>query len=88
MELRNSPTTTTIDSIYNLRKNLLIVQNTILPLKELLSSMLNLDNELIHEQTLPFIRDVQDHLQLVQDTIGMFRDMVTSLHDSYHSNSR
>ena len=84
-ELRDSPTTTTINSIYNLRKNLLIVQNTILPLKELLSSMLNLDNELIHEQTLPFIRDVQDHLQLVQDTIGMFRDMVTSLHDSYHS---
>ena len=84
-ELSSSPTSETIDSIYSLRKNLLIIQNTILPLKELLSSMLNLDNELIHEQTLPFIRDVQDHLQSVQDTISLFRDIVTGLHDSYHS---
>ncbi|MEL0456640.1 magnesium/cobalt transporter CorA [Flavobacteriaceae bacterium SZ-1-7] len=69
--------------IQNLKREILRVRRAIFPLREVVSRIEKDQNNLIHEKTLTFYRDVYDHLIQVSENIDIYREMIWSLMDMY-----
>lgn len=71
--------------LYTLKRGVIFLRKSILPLREVASSLRNLDTELIRESTHPYLRDLYDHVVQVSDRIETCRDLLSSLQDAYLS---
>lgn len=76
-----------IENIQQYRRNFRVIKKCIMPLKEEISKLLHTDNDLLHKASRPFFNDVNDHLQLVLQTLDGCRDMISALVDIYLSNN-
>ena len=84
-ELMESPDDSIGREIYRLKRELLYIRKSIWPVREVVSSMLRDEIDLISDNTRTFMRDVYDHTIYVIDTVENFRDMVSGLLDIYMS---
>jgi len=69
--------------IHALKKELLILRKTIVPLREAISRFSKSESTLIEESTQPFIRNLYEHTIHVMDTTESYRDMLNSLQDLF-----
>jgi magnesium transporter len=81
----SSPTPQNSRAIYRLKRQLLLLRKAIWPMREALSHLLNIDEELITKSTRLYLRDVYDHTMQAIDTLETFRDMLSSMLDMYLS---
>ncbi len=72
-------------TIHNLKRELLLMRKSIAPLREAISRFSKCENELIHDSTTIYLRDLHDHTIQVMDSIDSFRDLLNSLQDLYIS---
>lgn len=72
--------------IQSLKRELLFLRKSIWPLREIVSSLTRGESDLIHEDTVIYLRDVYDHTIQIIDTIEIFRDMLSGTLDIYLSN--
>jgi len=84
-ELVGDPRTENLNTIYKLRRELLFLRKSVLPLREVLNTMLRDDFEFITAETDIFIRDVYDHVIQVMDTVETYREMISGMLDTYLS---
>ncbi|MBV5327722.1 MAG: magnesium/cobalt transporter CorA [Chlorobium sp.] len=70
-------------SLYALKRELIILRKSIWPLREEIGSITRDDFAVIGDGVEPYFRDVYDHIILVIDTIEVFRDIVTGMHETY-----
>jgi len=84
-ELVTNPTPETLQTIHNLKRELIVLRKSIWPLREVISVLERGESPLIHESTSIYLRDVYDHTIQVVDTIETFRDMVSGMLDVYLS---
>jgi magnesium transporter len=84
-ELVTNPTPVTLQTIHNLKRELIFLRKSIWPLREVISVLERGELSLIHESTGIYLRDVYDHTIQVIDTIETFRDMVSGMLDIYLS---
>ncbi|NTW62900.1 MAG: magnesium/cobalt transporter CorA [Chlorobiaceae bacterium] len=70
-------------SLYALKRELIILRKSIWPLREEIGSITRDDFAVIGDAVEPYFRDVYDHIILVIDTIEVFRDIVTGMHETY-----
>ncbi len=84
-ELLSNPTSETLVSIQQIKRELIYIRKTVSPLRELLTAILRSDTALIHKKTLVYFRDVHDHALHITDEIESYRDMLTGLLDIYIS---
>lgn len=84
-ELITNPQPDTLQTIHNLKRDLIFMRKTVWPLREVVSSMLRDESQLIQEPTQIFLKDVYDHTIQVIDTIETYRDMVSGMLDIYLS---
>jgi magnesium transporter len=84
-ELADRPQHATLQRIHALKRDLLIVRKAVWPLREVVSGLEREGSELIDERTIPFLRDLYEHLIQVIDTIEIYRDSVSGLLDLYLS---
>jgi magnesium transporter len=75
-----------IEQLSSLKRETLLLRKTIWPLRELLSSLHREESPLMSNEVLTFFRDVQDHSIQVIDTIEIFRELLSSIHDVHLSN--
>jgi len=73
--------------IQRLRRHYMTIKRSILPLKEQYGKLFRLSNGTIYKVTRPFYNDVNDHLQLILQTIEICRETLSSLVDLYISNN-
>ena len=73
--------------IQSLRRQYLQIKKAVLPLKEQYVKLLRSDSLLVHKVNRAFFNDVNDHLQLVLQTIEICRETLSSLVDLYISNN-
>lgn len=73
--------------IQSLRQQYMLMKKAILPLKDQYVKLLRAENQLIHKASRAFFNDVNDHLQLVLQTIDICRETLSSLVDLYISNN-
>lgn len=87
IEVAITTVSTTVDSrsLYLLKRRVLAVRKAIWPMREVLSHLLQAEEERITPFTRLYLRDVYDHAMQSLDTIENFRDMLSSLLDVYLS---
>ncbi|MEZ5360570.1 MAG: magnesium/cobalt transporter CorA [Candidatus Zixiibacteriota bacterium] len=74
-----------LDRIRDLKKKLIRVRKAVWPLREVIGGLERSDSKLIHEPTIPYLRDLYEHTIQVIDTVETYRDMVAGLLDLYHT---
>ncbi len=79
------PSRMELDAIRLLKRELLFMRKAVWPLREVLSRLERGDSKLLAPDTLPYFRDVYDHVIQILDTIETYREMLTSLMDVYLS---
>jgi magnesium transporter len=84
-ELSERPQRATLQRIHALKRDLMIVRKAVWPLREVISGLEREGSELIAESTIPFLRDLYEHLIQIIDTTEILRDSVAGLLDLYLS---
>lgn len=84
-ELVADPGSDTLQSIHDLKRELLYLRRSVWPLREVIGGLQRDESRLIQETTLIFLRDVYEHTIQVIDTIETYRDVVAGLLDVYLS---
>jgi magnesium transporter len=84
-ELVTNPTTETLQTIHDLKREMVFLRKSVWPLREIISGLERGESALIQESTGIYLRDVYDHTIQVIDTIETFRDMVSGMLDIYLS---
>ncbi|KQL27568.1 magnesium/cobalt transporter CorA [Cytobacillus solani] len=74
-----------IEEVYEIRKKLLRLRRTILPMRELLYRILNSENLIIPKEERIYFMDIYDHLLKLSEMIESNREMTADIRDSYLS---
>ena len=83
--LVKSPSTQILQSIQNLKREMIFLRKTVWPLREAISSLERTGCQLVQESTDIYLKDIYDHTIQVIDTIETFRDMLSGILDIYLS---
>ncbi|MGH7704120.1 MAG: magnesium/cobalt transporter CorA [Gemmatimonadales bacterium] len=68
----------TTGRIYRLKRDLLATRRAVAPLVEVCNRLMRFDLNLIHEDTRPYFRDVQDHVMRINEMIDNLRELLTT----------
>lgn len=79
----DSDTNETATIIQGLKREILKIRRSVLPLREVISLLEKIENSFIEEKTHSYIRDLYDHIVQVNESIEVYREMVWSLLDMY-----
>jgi len=74
-----------VEKLYRLKRELLFLHKAIWPLREVIARLQRRESSLIEEATVPFLRDVYDHVVQVIDSVEIYREMLTEMLDTYLS---
>jgi magnesium transporter len=77
------PNDDTTLEIQELKRTMLRIRRAVNPLREVVSRLEKIDNELVQDQTINYIRDLYDHLIQVSENIEIYREMTWGLMDMY-----
>jgi magnesium transporter len=84
-ELVTNPTQETLQTIHNLKKEIIFLRKSVWHLGQAISEMEKEESPLIQESTRIYFRDVCDETVQVIDRIEMLRDMASGMLDVYFS---
>ncbi|SCZ57464.1 magnesium/cobalt transporter CorA [Thiohalomonas denitrificans] len=65
--------------IHRLRRHLLLLRRMLWPQREAVNNLLRDGDDIIHEETRPYIRDCYDHTIQIMELIEVYRDMASSI---------
>jgi magnesium transporter len=74
-----------LQDIHRLKREMIFLRKSVWPLRELIGGLERGESPLIQKATQRFLRDVYDHTIQVIDTVEIFRDMLSGMHDTYLS---
>ncbi len=84
-ELIKDPTQKTVQKIYQCKRELIFLHNAVWPLREVVNTFAKLESPLVRESTIPFIRDVYDHVIHVIDSMDIYRETISGMLEMYLS---
>ena len=74
-----------LHEIHALKRSMIDLRKSVWPLREVVSGLERLESPLIKKSTGVFLRDVYDHAIQVIDTVESFREILTSMVETYLS---
>ncbi len=77
------PTAETIKIMHQLKRQTILLQRSIWPLREVVSGMMRSESALLKKTTAIYLRDVYDHTIQIMDTIETFRDLLAGMMEVY-----
>jgi magnesium transporter len=80
-----SPTSETVQTIHDLKRQMIFLRKSVWPLREVISRLEQSDSALIAKSTLIYLRDAYDHAIQVMDSVDTFRDTLSGMLDIYLS---
>ncbi len=84
-ELVTNPTPETLQTIHDLKREMIFLRKSVWPLREVISALERGESPLIEESTQLYLRDVYDHTIQVIDAVETLRDMLSGMLDIYLS---
>lgn len=85
-ELTDSLSRQTFQSINAMKRSLITLRRAVAPLREIINTLRENDAGLIDEGNLIFFRDIHDHVLQIQETIDIYRELVSGLHETFLAN--
>ncbi len=79
------PTESTAQSLYRLKRELLVLHKSVWPVREIMAALTRRESDLIGEAAVPYLRDVYDHIVQAIDTVEIFREMLSEMIGIYLS---
>ncbi|WP_136481406.1 magnesium/cobalt transporter CorA [Cognatitamlana onchidii] len=70
-------------TIQDLKREVLRVRRTILPIREVINKVEKSHHALIQKQTTTYFKDINDHISQVSENIEIYREMIWSLMEMY-----
>jgi magnesium transporter len=67
---------------YQLRKSVTLLRRVVLPMREVVNSLLRRDLKVVPEEMAPYFQDVYDHVLRATEWIESLRDVVTNLQET------
>lgn len=83
--LMSNPSEKLLSNIYELKREMIFLRNSIWPLRDVLSGLVKSDYPLITDRTTIFLKDVYDHSIQVMDIVEIYRDILSGMLDTYLS---
>jgi magnesium transporter len=74
-----------LETIFQMKRDLTRLRRLAGPLREVLQTLTTRDFPNIQQSTLPYLRDVADHLYRVYETLDSYRDLMSNMLDAYLS---
>lgn len=74
-----------IETIFDLRKELLTLRLVLAPERDVLNTLLRRELQIFKPKDVAYLRDVYDHIARVLDSTDIYRDMLSTALDSYLS---
>lgn len=84
-QLIKQPDSTTLDAIYFLKRETLLLHKLVWPLREVTGILQRRETKLISDSTDIYLRDISDHLTQIMDSNDILRDMLASMLEIYLS---
>jgi len=84
-DLMDQPQPATLNEIYCLKREVLLLRKSVWPLREIISALERSESVLIHKKSVPYFRDLYDHIIRVIDTVETSRDLISGMLDLYLS---
>ncbi len=84
-DLVERPSPSELIKIQGLKRDLISIRKSIWPMREAVNGLDRSESTLIHKATVPYLRDLYDHVIQAIDTVETYRDMVSGLLDIYLS---
>ena len=84
--INSEPTKNILYVIQKLKREIINIRRYISPIRELMSTMLHSESNLIHEKTYIYLRDISDHVVRIIESIEVYREILSNLHEIYVSN--
>ncbi|MBL7964836.1 MAG: magnesium/cobalt transporter CorA [Flavobacteriales bacterium] len=72
-------------TLQELRSLLISINRYVMPTRELAGRLSTLQSDLIEKSTRRYLNDLQDHTVYIAESIGTFRELLTSLENTYHA---
>ena len=66
-----------------LRKELIVLRRNILPVRDIVNSIIRSDSELLNDKVIRYFKDVQDHIVQAADMVENYREMMMNMQDLY-----
>ncbi len=74
---------TIAEDIQEIKKEILKIRRSIMPLREVVNRLEKIESPLIEERTNKYIRDLYDHIIQVNESAEIYREMIWGLMDMY-----
>ncbi len=71
--------------LQKLKRTMITMRKHVWPVRELFNNLERNEIDFFEQENKPYLRDLNDHIFRVIDTIETYRDILTSLMDLYHS---
>jgi magnesium transporter len=68
---------------YQLRKSLVILRRVVLPMREVVNTLLRRDLKIINETTMPYFQDVYDHVLRASEWTESLRDLIANIYETH-----
>ncbi len=75
----------TLATLYTLKRELAYIRRVVNPLRDVLGVLLRGESDLIQPSTMPFLRDLSDHVSQVIETLDSYREIIAGLTDVYYA---
>ncbi len=84
-ELVSRPGRPIVEQLYQVKRELLFLHKAVWPLREVIAALTRRESPLIREESVPYLRDVYDHVVQIIDAVELYRDMLSTMLDLYLS---
>ena len=75
----------TLNTLYALKRELVNIRRVVNPLRDILGVLLRGESDLIQPGTVPFLRDLSDHVNQITEVLESYREQIGGLMDVYYS---
>lgn len=85
-EILDNPDHSIMEKISNYKREMNFLRKTVRPAREAIIHFVRSDSELIIEQTIPFLKDLEDLITQATEAIDTYREMLSDQLNIYNSN--